>query len=580
MKQKIKTNDNLSKLMDLNSMKLVTMLSFYYLLVLVIFSVLQIFKAIDFNFIQIISVVLPIIIYLFRNTQVKEKSKIITIFLYLFIVLILPFFYNKTYDLTVDGNSYHKSAIAYLKNGWNPLYETAREFQKNNDEVIALSKKTNVDLWMEHYPKATWILAANIYNYTGHIESGKCITLIFSIMLLIFSFNCLRKILDKKWASLISILIVLNPIVLAQIFSYYVDGIMGIFFVMELLILMQMNPLEKIDKRVFINLLAICCIFVNLKFTGLLCSGVIAAVYYFYYLIANRKDKNFSLLFKRITAFFSIIFIIAIFLVGANSYVKNLVDHHNPLYPLMGKGKVDIITTMQPKNFKNKNGLEKFIISTFSKTENVQANEKTTLKFPLRVYRQEIDDLYIPDMRIGGFGPLNGLIACLSIILLLIILILFYKYEKDKLLVIILPLIAILATTILVGESWWARYVPQLYLIPIGLIILCVYLKKHFKKMPLLAILFSLILLVNAGCFLNNNIIQLQDFKDITQDIEELKSTKNLKIKLGGASDLYGYYYTLNDEDVKYEINNNIDDSKILYKYKWRIIVENNQKKD
>ena len=69
--------------------------------------------------------------------------------------------------------------------------------------------------------------------------------------------------------------------------------------------------------------------------------------------------------------------------------------------------------------------------------------------------------------------------------------------------------------------------------------------------MPLLAISFSLVLLVNAGCFLNNNVIQLQDFKEITQDIKELKSTKNLKLKLGGANDLYGYYYTLNDENVK-----------------------------
>ena len=33
------------------------------------------------------------------------------------ILIILPFLYNKTYDLTVDGNSYHKTAIAFIKNG-------------------------------------------------------------------------------------------------------------------------------------------------------------------------------------------------------------------------------------------------------------------------------------------------------------------------------------------------------------------------------------------------------------------------------------------------------------------------------
>ena len=127
---------------------------------------------------------------------------------------------------------------------------------------------------------------------TGSIESGKCITLIFSIMLMIISYNCLSKILDKKWSMIISIIILLNPIVLAQFFTYYVDGIMGIVFIIELLLLMQIKPKEKIDKRLWLSITSICAICVNLKYTGLLCSGVIAAVYYFYYLIVNRKDHS------------------------------------------------------------------------------------------------------------------------------------------------------------------------------------------------------------------------------------------------------------------------------------------------
>ena len=58
--------------------------------------------------IQILSIIIPIIIYLFKDIDTK-KSKIIVIIIYLFLLLIMPFVYNKTYDLTVDGNSYHKT---------------------------------------------------------------------------------------------------------------------------------------------------------------------------------------------------------------------------------------------------------------------------------------------------------------------------------------------------------------------------------------------------------------------------------------------------------------------------------------
>ena len=68
--------------------------------------------------IQILSIIIPIIIYLFKDIDTK-KVKIIII-IYLFLLLIMPFIYNKTYDLTVDGNSYHKTAIAFYKKWLEP----------------------------------------------------------------------------------------------------------------------------------------------------------------------------------------------------------------------------------------------------------------------------------------------------------------------------------------------------------------------------------------------------------------------------------------------------------------------------
>lgn len=570
-KKKIITENLIEK----DSMKLFTMLSGYFLLVLLLFSLLQFVKLQNLCVIQILSITIPLVVYLLVNKEINLKRKIATIVFYLIILIIIPFTYNKTYDLTVDGNSYHKTAIAFIKNGWNPMYESMRSFQKNNNQVIEIDKNQRVDLWVEHYPKATWILAATIYNMTDNIESGKCITLIFSIMLLIISYNCLSKILDKKWSNIISIILVLNPIVLAQFFSYYVDGIMGILFTIELLLLIQVNPKEKINKSVWLSLVAICSIFVNLKFTGLLCSGVIAAVYYFYFLIANRKDKELFNIFKRLTIAFIIVFAPAIFIVGGNSYIKNTIDHHNPLYPLVGKDKVDIITTMQPKSFLKKNNFEKFIVSTFSKTENVTYENEPTTKLPIKVYQSEIGELFAPDVRIGGFGPLYALILIGTIILLIIETIIIIKKERQNIKYLLLPFLSIIISMILVGESWWARYVPQFYLLPVGTIILLIYLRKYYNNIVSKIITYGFICLIilNVGCFLYIDYKEVQSFKEISNDIKEMKNMKNLELKLG-TNDLYGYLYTLNDNKVNYKLIEEISDEDRRFMYSWRVEVK------
>jgi len=576
MKKKQKTTINW---FSQESMNLFTMLSGYFLIVLVLYSLFQFVKISNLLIIQLLGIIVPIIVYLIKKTKSKLNNKIITIILYLFILIVLPFLYNKTYDITEDGNSYHKTAIAFIKNGWNPLYETARDFQKDNKNVIEIAKDERVDLWMEHYPKATWIIAAVIYEMTGNIESGKCITLIFSIMLLIISYNCLNKILDKRWSIIITILMLINPIVLAQLFSYYLDGIMGMLFTIELFLLTMVNPKEKLNIATWISLISICTVFTNLKFTGLLCSGVIAAVYYFYWLIKNRKSKDFINIFKRVTLGFIVVFVTAIFVVGANSYLKNTVDHHNPLYPLMGKNKVDIITTMQPKKFSQKNKMEKFIISTFSKTQNVLYDGEPQLKMPIKVYRSEISELYAPDVRMAGFGPLSAVVLLITIVLLPIALIKLYKYEKENIKYVLLPIVSIIIASLLVGEFWWARYVPQLYLMPLITIGIWVYLIKYFKKKllaKLCVIVLITVIIVNMSFFSYIIYREINIFKDITSDIKELKNTKDLKLKTT-TKNLYGYYYTLNDNGVKYTIVDDIPEGKSRYKYCWRLVVESNE---
>ena len=134
---------------------------------------------------------------------------------------------------------------------------------------------------------------------------------------------------------------------------------------------------------------------------------------------------------------------------------------------------------MQPKSFGEMNMIEKFTVSLFSRTQNVTYEmEGPFLKWPIKLYKSEVGELFAPDVRIGGFGPFFALIFLGSLVLLIAALIIFIKKEKNNLKYIILPTLTVIISMILVGENWWARYVPQLYLLPVGALILSIYVSK------------------------------------------------------------------------------------------------------
>lgn len=553
--------------------KLSLMIVLYMFSICVLYNLFKLFKIVHcLNIIQCISVIIPLLLY-FKIS--KKNTKIMTVTTYLFLILILPFMFTKTYDLTVDGNSYHKTAIGLMNEGWNPIYESSSDF--NSRTLGKLSEHTKysnslnkVDLWIDHYPKASYFIETVIYSYTNNIESGKCITILLNISLVLLVLSILEDKIGKTKAFIISVLIGLNPIVLSQMFTFYVDGLMGILFGIELLLLYQTKIYEKKYDLNFLYLMCCCGIFVNLKYTGLLYSGLIAAVYYFYYLIRNKKNRFET--FKNMTIKFSIIFITAIGFIGYSSYIKNTIDHHNPLYPIIGEDKVDIITMMYPDNYDKMNGLERFVNSIYSMTENLGRNkENTTIKNPFKIYSSEMDTIALPDTRIGGFGPLFALITSLTILLLIIVLT--KKIKKEKLDIntnLILFSISIILSMILVGESWWARYVPQFYYLIF--IVMFIFYKniKNTKFNNIFITILMIAILTNSSLFIYNRMKDINTFKNIQEDLNYLSNQNNNELMLSNP-ELYGYYYNLKDKNIKYIINNNLKEDEIRYVYSWRM---------
>ena len=95
------------------------------------------------------------------------KSLILTFFISIVVLIVSILASGHVYDQSDDGNSYHKETVAALTTGWNPIYDDYKDFAEAHD----LTDKHQ--LWAEHYPKTTWILASDIYKITGDIETGK-----------------------------------------------------------------------------------------------------------------------------------------------------------------------------------------------------------------------------------------------------------------------------------------------------------------------------------------------------------------------------------------------------------------------
>ena len=535
----------------------------------------------------IISAIATIIIFLLLNKKKINKDNriiyVVSIIIAILITILSTYFIGKTYDTTCDGNFYHKPAIGLIKEGWNPLYESSADFCKENDNEI---QDKGQFLWMDHYPKATWNFAASIYAITNNIESGKVIIVLLMISIACITYAYLADRLLKNWqAILLAIALVVNPITMAQLFTYYVDGIMGLLVYGIILFLIMLSD-KKYDRlsetEKWIGLASEIILCMNIKFTGIYFAAIFSLVFYFIWVFKCIKQNKKADIIK-ITSKFAAIVIVGIVFVGASTYVRNTIDHKNPVYPIIGKDKVDIITTMQPQSFEHKNRVAKLFESIFSTSENITytSGDSPELKIPFTISKEEINNLAIPDTRIGGNGMLFSGMFIISIIAIVYAIIELVKNKKAELTYILAILGGIVITTACMAESWWARYSPQIYLIIIlamfGLFYISnIKVKKSKIILNILSIIIFIITMLNVSTFAYWRLKDFDTVKSINYSLETLKETTNSsqeKVDIA-FNDTYYYGILFNIRDYGIENYNLTDnkENKEKYVYNYQLI--------
>jgi hypothetical protein len=469
----------------------------------------------------IFSTITTLIFYFIILKKQNETHKSILIQLSIFILIIIMgvFISNNIYDTSCDGNAYHKSAIGLLKNGWNPVYESIDEYNTTKENELELNNAFG--LWNDHYAKAYWIYSSNFYTITNNIESGKSLYIITIIATFLICYSYLNLKIKKGLSTIISILLALNPVLLYQFSTYYNDALLGNFIIiliasLSMMITKENKEFKKLNYFLYFMTL---CILINIKFTGFAYAGIYS-LFYFIYIIIKKEQRKENLKNIIIAGFLAVI--ISVFLIGLSTYPTNFKDHNHPFYPLYGEDKVDIMTNTTPTGLHNMNRIKRFLIANTSKTYNVGNGGEVLykIKIPFTFNVSELNEFRYSDVRIGGYGVLFSGILITSLILGLYALYKFIKEKRDYIPYLI-PILATLFIIIIMKESWWARYLPQLYAMPMIAIIMLTEIKHN--KITKYSIPFLLIMLfINSYLIISPQLEEINYQRNIIKNEEEL----------------------------------------------------------
>lgn len=322
-------------------------------------------------------------------------------------------------DNSYDGNFYHQEEVVTLAEGWNPVKEISPEGH-------------NLQLWTIHYAKAMEMIAAAIVSTTGNLESGKGVNLILILASALFVFSFLKRVAPsignaQRWA--ICFIAVANPVCVAQATTFYNDFTKYYYFILTAIFLYEIwfRPTSR-------SLLYLGCttlLAVGTKFNIFFDQGTFIAAGMIWFFIKKRPRPAFMIAGVALTAV-----AIGLLLPFYHPYITNMVNFGNPFYPLMGNPEIDIMTNNTPEIYTSHNRFVNFFISLFS--------------FSIPTY----------DSRIGGFTVMMPLLLIVSAWV-------FWRYRREIPAAAVYTAAMAFVSCFFFEQSWWARYICQLWGVPV-----------------------------------------------------------------------------------------------------------------
>lgn len=350
------------------------------------------------------------------------------------------------YDVSWDGQAYQQSGVLAIAEGWNPF-----------GPPLPVPRPYTTPYWVNHYAKGPWIRAAALLLATDHVEVAKAWNFILAAAAGLASAGALLRIrsLPAPFAVAGAVLAALNPVLPPQMFTFYVDGQLA--SVVTALVAMVAGTIAMPGPLPLAGLAAAFLLLPGIKLTGVAYAFLFAVLAALAIAWLARWRWRGAALAVALGA------VAGVLVTGWNPYVTNLVRAGNPLYPVAGNPEFDVLYGQAPPEFLARSRLEKLAIATFSASRNGN-DVKPTLKWPFTWKGDETTLFQHPDARYGGFGPLFSGALVLSVLTLASA---SPRRSRRAMLLAGAVSAALLATVLMNPEPWWARYVPQLWLVPL-----------------------------------------------------------------------------------------------------------------
>lgn len=435
----------------------------------------------------VIALVLSVVSLGVFSWRLEKKTWLIMTLLALMISAVLGWgclkVAGKYVDQSYDGTGYHSLAINNLSAGWNPVHERLESTASPGESWWS---------WVNAYPKGAEIIEATFYQAGGNFEMAKGVNIMTSLMALGFVWSFLRRLkkFNKYWVGVLSLLVVLAPVNVTEWLTFYNDGLMYSILV-SLMAVLCMAYLDRDLWLVPVGVLM--ALLWNIKMTGIV-YGLVATLVV---LVMALIKKRYSWVKRAGTCLF-VGSLLGGIIWGYNPYITNWRNEGNPFY--FPVSMAEIVRNNVPTNLVMRTPVERLLISAFSKSSGVRGQEDgALLKIPFTYSRLEVEAFGNPDILVGGWGPLFG--AGLAFGLLIWWLMVALDVEKAILRQTSILVVVILLTCVVNGAASYARYVPQLWLVP--LITAGEGIRTKNKLIRILAMMTVSVMIANTGLILS-----------------------------------------------------------------------------
>ncbi len=440
-----------------------------------------------------VALAITILFICFCANQIKIDKMQKLVFLFsvntLFVVIIVclsAWVSTQFIDLSEKGQKHHQEVIYYLSEGWNPIYDDKKDSE-----------------WANIYPKASEIIATMTYLATGNWEQGKSYYYVLLMASFCLSLSALLHITRNRWAAsfVLAMLLTLNPLAVSGWASFQVSGIAAIL----LLCLLSFCVLIYYDQHniiLYVSYALLLILMTNISYSSLL-FAIICTLFFFTVLYSTEKME--ALKFTAITSLCAIIVSFVFF--GYHPFMTNLWEQGDMFLPT-----VELVT--------GENAINENVIHPFQRLSEINWLNQFGRVF---VFVLVLATVVIIISGRNHVWPTLGALAVISAILL-----------------------SVKISNIIIPEV----IAPQVWFIPVIVIILGLLLQKKHLKVFSWMLIFGMVINVVTECmsYIDD---QQKEQSLYLADIDYLNEREKVEVILvSGQSDLK----KLETVDVSYEV--------------------------